>query len=151
MIIIQAESMCAVAGKPLIASVMHGCNAVCLAYGQRGSGKTYTMLGAHPRGQASIGGRFGNDMEGQQGPAADSQGLMPRMLMHLFQVCTRLSCRCLEIAAHTNATLKVSNEKYGPWPGAQYECECSRACSTFIVQSIRDCCMLIICDVSMSC
>lgn len=66
----------AVVGKPLIAGVVRGFHGACIAYGQSGAGKTYTMLGPQGLGQP------GSDAEG--GEAA--QGLMPRMLRHLFQV-----------------------------------------------------------------
>lgn len=90
----QSTQACmhAVVGKPLVASVVRGRNSTCLMYGQPGSGKTYTMAGAQNSGQAESDGlAVAGDKSGSQSGAQprrpdDSQGLMPRMLRHLFQV-----------------------------------------------------------------
>ncbi|KAJ1926907.1 Kinesin- motor protein [Tieghemiomyces parasiticus] len=55
---------------PLIEEVTKGYNCTLFAYGQTGTGKTYTMEG---------------DLEGTQGQLCDQSGIIPRTLYHLFE------------------------------------------------------------------
>jgi kinesin family protein 15 len=58
----------AVVGQPVVNNVMQGYNACCLAYGQTGAGKTYTMQGD-----------LGKDASHTQ------HGLTPRVFQAIFQ------------------------------------------------------------------
>jgi kinesin family member 15 len=58
----------AVVGQPVVNNVMQGYNACCLAYGQTGAGKTYTM-------QGNI---------GKDAPHSED-GLTPRVFQAIFQ------------------------------------------------------------------
>jgi Kinesin motor domain len=80
--------MYAVVGKPLIASVVRGRNATCVTYGAAGSGKSHTMVGAQQRSYTVSGDRNVTYLERQQVHLDDTEGLMPRMLNHLFHVCS---------------------------------------------------------------
>merc|ERR1719461_2177590 len=55
-------------GLPMIMSCLDGYNATIFAYGQSGSGKTYTMMGPEVNVQT-----------------ADDFGLVPRCIIYLFQ------------------------------------------------------------------
>jgi hypothetical protein len=86
--------MCVAVGAPLVDSVLSGINAYCIAYGQSGTGKTFTMEGSH--GPSSTGtlrpasGMSGTSARRAQPPAQAQQGsilrgLAPRSLEKLFQ------------------------------------------------------------------
>ena len=77
----------AVVGKPLVSSVVRGMNSTCIAYGQSGAGKTYTMLGAQALGPpGSDSANDGQTLTPREEHSQAAHGLMPRMLRYLFQV-----------------------------------------------------------------
>lgn len=57
--------------KALMDRALEGYNVSCLAYGQTGAGKTYTMLGP-PRDRADV-------------PGASEDGIVPRAITYLFE------------------------------------------------------------------
>ena len=59
----------------LVSTVLDGCNATILAYGQTGAGKTYTMTG----GKADY----------------EQRGLIPRSIHKVLACSLRFNCSCL--------------------------------------------------------
>ena len=95
-------------GRPIVENCLAGYNSCVFAYGQSGSGKTHTVLGALPADAAAA--------------LPNQAGLAPRMFAHLFERIRhaegerregrelRFLCRvsCLEIYQEVAAPLGTS-------------------------------------------
>lgn len=85
-------SIFAKAAVPLIDDVLSGFNGTILAYGQTGTGKTYTMAGPALAGLLDGASAVGGDAAQGSSPAgldvaamaAESAGIIPRAIMRLF-------------------------------------------------------------------
>lgn len=79
--------LCAAVGAPLVDTALTDINACCVAYGQSGSGKTFTMQGSQlrtaTRMQRNDSGAAGRQQQQPQGGML--RGLIPRTFEKLFR------------------------------------------------------------------
>ncbi|KAJ2892828.1 Kinesin- motor protein [Coemansia aciculifera] len=75
--------------QPILDEVIQGYSCTIFAYGQTGTGKTYTMQGGPDQGNPEAGGMTSDPLS--ISPTSADAGLIPRTLYHLFYLLDRQS------------------------------------------------------------